>query len=562
MLALARAIDLDSNEAIWLIQSHRANSARQSDVVRSVSGLAFAALLLLGGGFSAIVLDDSAPSGFIIGTSEFFGGWRLLGEFDQLPGGVGILRLGPLAIATAAMLLAWRDRLVQALAAVAAALMLATLLFTYEPRPWDFLRLEGHARYLALFALLIALAVRLISLRSASRCVVVAALAIVVVWPTMIVPVRSLGLVVANEVEIGNARSTQQEPGRRFVIESIPSDRIADYIRKSLDVGARVFSPHQHQLTFNTGRPNASGFAGLVHLIPVEGPEYQDVLRYLEPAAIRRLGFEYVHAPDVWVDSLPDEAAAWLADPNFFELLIRDDAESLYRVLPMLLSLETVPVAGSYEALRQAVPASKTLLLPEMFEATSDAHTRRGWSRTASALSHTRPLGFIDPTWLHLRTPWRAEPLGKEAPDLMVTPVDFLPWVLPPAARQPIWWNEETAVYSLDGTVDPIMPPPPQTEPLPFSVRVSEVHEADGRIAFTAIFDDRAPGQWTGQDWVLVATQGPPWNLPKQVLSNGSTAIAMWLVSYLNPGTGTSSFRYEFDFHAPSLAVQREHGEL
>ena len=43
---------------------------------------------------------------------------------------------------------------------------------------------------------------------------------------------------------------------------------------------------------------------------------------------------------------------------HFCELLIRDDAESLYRVLPMFLSLETVPVAGSYEALRQAVPAS------------------------------------------------------------------------------------------------------------------------------------------------------------------------------------------------------------
>ena len=37
-------------EAIWLIQSRRANSARRSDVVRSVSGLALAALLLLARG--------------------------------------------------------------------------------------------------------------------------------------------------------------------------------------------------------------------------------------------------------------------------------------------------------------------------------------------------------------------------------------------------------------------------------------------------------------------------------------------------------------------------------
>ena len=549
-------------EAIWLIQSRRANSARRSDVVRSVSGLALAALLLLAGGFSAIVLDDSAPSGLIIGTSEFFGGWRLLGDFDQLPGGVGILRLGSLAIATAAMLLAWRDRLVQALVAATAALVLATLLLTYEPRPWDLLRLEDYARNLALFALLIALAVRLASLRLALRCVVIVAIAAVIVWPTTIVPVRGLGRVVANEIEIGNARRTHESLAKRFVIESIPSDRIADYIRKNSEVGARVFSPHPHQLTFNTGRPNASGFAGLIHLLPVEGPEYQDVLRYLEPAAIRRLGFEYIHAPDVWVDGLPDEAAAWLADPSFFELLIRDDAESLYRVLPMFLSLDKAPAAGSYEALRQAVPASKTIFLPEIFEATSNAHVGRSWVRTASALSHTRPLGFLDPTWVHLRTPWRAEPLGDEAPDLMITPVDFLPWVLPPAVRQPIWWNEETAVYSLDGAVEPIMPPPPWAEPLPFSVRVSEVHEADGRIAFTATFDDDGPDQWTSQDWVMIATQGPLWDLPKKVLPNGSTAIAMWFVSYLNPGRGTSFFRYEFDFQVPSLAVRRENGVL
>ena len=153
-------------------------------MVRSVSGLAFAALLLLAGGFSAIVLDDSAPSGLIIGTSEFFGDWRLLGDFDQLPGGVGILRLGSLAIATAAMLLAWRDRLVQALVAATAALVLATLLLIYKPRPWDLLRLEDYARNLALFALLIALAVRLASLRLALRCVVIVAIAAVIVWPT------------------------------------------------------------------------------------------------------------------------------------------------------------------------------------------------------------------------------------------------------------------------------------------------------------------------------------------------------------------------------------------
>ena len=71
--------------------------------------------------------------------------------------------------------------------------------------------------------------------------------------------------------------------------------------------------------------------------------------------------------------------------------------------------------------------------------------------RTARALSHTRLLGAVDPQTIHLRTPWRAEPLGDHVPDLVITPLDFVPWMFPPASRQPIWHNEETAVYALDG---------------------------------------------------------------------------------------------------------------
>ena len=112
------------------------------------------------------------------------------------------------------------------------------------------------------------------------------------------------------------------------------------------------------------------------------------------------------------------------------------------------------------------------------------------------------------------------------------------------------------------GTVEPIMPPPMQTELFPFEVTLSDVVTADGRIAFTATFDDDAPDHWTSQDWVLIATDAPPWNLPKQILPDGSPAIAMWFVSYLNPGQGRSSFSYEFDLREHVLAVRREHGVL
>ena len=333
-----------------------------------------------------------------------------------------------------------------------------------------------------------------------------------IVWPTVAAPVRNIGLAIGNGVELANA----QPPLKlRFVFESLPSDRITAYIRNHTAVDARVFSPHPNSMTFATGRPNASGFSELLHQSRADGPEYRDVLSYLEAAAIQRRGFEYVHAPDEWVEGLPKEA------------------------------------------LRQAVPESATVfLLPYTYY----RWKKRGMIRAASALSHTRLRGVIDPAALHLRTPWRAEPLGDHVPDLVIAPAQFVPWMFPPASRQPIWWNDETAVYALDGAVDPITPP--RAEPFPFSVRVSDARAADGRIAFTATFDDRAADRWTSQDWVLIATQAPPWNLPTQLLPDGTPPVAMWFVSYLNPGKGTSSLVYEFDFLAPRLAVRREHGVL
>ncbi len=157
-------------------------------------------------------------------------------------------------------------------------------------------------------------------------------------------------------------------------------------------------------------------------------------------------------------------------------------------------------------------------------------------------------------------TPWQAEPLGDHVPDLVIAPTQFAPWMFPAASRQPIWWNDETAVYALDGAVERVMPL--RVERFPFSVTLSDVRAADGRIAFTATFDDHAPDQWTSQGWVIIATETPPWDLPTQLLPGGMSTVAMWFVSYLNPGKRTTSLVYEFDFLAPGLAVRREHGVL
>ncbi|MCY3800349.1 MAG: hypothetical protein OXG46_02095, partial [Chloroflexi bacterium] len=545
-------------EGVWLIQSRQAGALQRSDVIRSASGLALAAMLLLAGGLSSLILGSSVTSGLSFGTSDQFGGWRLLGALDRLPGGVGVLGLGPVAVCFAAILLAWRDRLVQVLAAGAGMLLLVTLLLTYDHGPPDLIRLEGHARNFALFALVLALGVRFAALRSSHwRYAAAAAFIALVAWPTIVLPARNLGLSIRSGVDIANAQSTQRPPGRRNrMLEHLPADRIASYIRDNTPVDARVFSPTPYHMTFATGRSNASGAHGIVHYTEFSGPAYRDVREYLEPAAVRRLGFGYVHAPDSWVAGLPDEAVSRLNDPDLFELLVRDESESLYRVLPAFVTLEAPPPPGSYEALRQAVPATATVYLfqPAGFDT-------RPFMRTAWALSHARGLGVLDHTGIHLRSNRQAEPLGNRVPDLVIVPTLLAPWMFPAASRQPIWWSDNTAVYALDGAVDPIMSPPPD-EPFPFSVQVLDVREANGRITFTATFDDRAPDQWTGQDWVLIATQAPPWHIPTQLLPDGAPQIAMWFDSFLNPGRGTSSLAYEFDLRAPSLAVQREHGEF
>ena len=545
-------------EAVWLIQSRRAGAVRRSDVLRPAAGLALAAMLLLAGGFATLILGDPASSSLWLGWNEHLGRWRLLGTFDRLPGGVGILGLGPLAVAGAAVLLAKRDRLVQALAVGAGLLLLTGLLMNYGPNPADLARLEGHARNFALLALLLALGIRLTGLpRARWRYAAGAAIFALITWPTAAEVVRNVGLAVGNGVELVNAQQPQRPRsyfGGRFWLKSLPSDRIASYIHNNTAVDARVFSPHPDSMTYATGRPNASGFAGLVHLKPRDGPEYRDAFGYLEPAAFRRLGIEYVHAPDEWVDGLPDEAAARLNDPRLFELLVRDETESLYRVLPAFLSLDTPPAPASYEALRQAVPASTTVFLPAIVES-------KRLNRTAWALSHARLLGAIDPARLHLLTPWQAEPLGDHMPELVIMPPDFVPWMFPPDSRQPIWWNDETAVYALDGAVDPIMPPPRWTEPFPFSVQLSDVRETDGRIVFTATFDDRGPDQWSGQDWIMIATEAPPWNIPTQLLPEDHTpATQVWFSGQTWPGRRMTSLAYEVNLLSPSMAFRDSGG--
>ena len=564
LLALWAGLD-----AVHLRRAWCANSLARGAVLRSTAGLALAALLLLAGGRFAGFLSGAASVGLTLAWNEHQEGVRLLGAFAPRSGGVALLGVGPVVVAGAAALMARRDRLVQALALGSGVLALAYLGLRYTPAPFDVDRLAGHGRNLALIALLLALSVRLARLPPRLRYAASGLLVVLLIWPTVVGPARSLGLALGHGPLLADAQPGQRQLsgsaafGRYLRVAPI-SERVAAYIRDHTAVDAHVLDtvwPFWH-VQFDTGRPNNAGFYGMTHQFFHLGPEYWDALRYLEPAAIRRLGIEYVHATDAWLAGLPSRAQGWLGDPRLFELLVRDGGERLFRVRPAFPSLDVSPHPASFEALRQAVPPSATvyLVIPPR-----DIQTLR----VASTLSHARLVGQVDTRELHLLTPtsWRIDPLTDETPDLVVLPSSAEAWMFPPSARTPIWWtNNNVAVYAPTGAVPQILDAPmldaaSADDSLPVLTEVSDVTVADGRIEFRATFDERASEGWTSQDWVVLEGDRSPWAIPTEVFrERREPTIAKWFAGLLSAGSATTSHVYRVDARVPELAVRNDGG--
>ena len=546
-------------EAVHLSQFWHGRSVTRELILRSAVGPGLAALLLaVGGGLITGVLVKSVGGGLTLGWIDDPGSRRLLGFLELLPGGVGVLEIGLIPTAIAAGLLARRNRLALALVAASSAFLLAALTLQYEPAR-DVTRLDGHARNFALLALLVALASRLPALRPRWRYAAGPLIGALILWPTAIGPVHNIGQALSRGPQFADARSGPPDVLwsflGRYVIRQPPSEIVAAYIRNHTATDARILSPSPTGLSVVTGRANAAGYARFAHYSYEPGPEYLDAIRYLEPAAVRRRGFEYIHATDTWATELPDRARRWLADPRFFEPLIRDGVDVLYRIQPAFLGLETAPTPASFEALREAVPASATVyfspsILPKDVE-------RLAALRAAEALWHARRLGAEPSSILHLQTRVPTEPLGSIPPDFVVASALLTPSALNPGARQPTWWNEELAVYALQGGAKPIsMPPRPS-----FGVSLSEVYAAEGRLAFTTRFTDRARDRWQGQDWLVMATDGSPWAFPSEFEADGQRhAGTQWYAGQIAPGQETTLHVYEFDPRAAKLAVSDADG--
>ena len=553
-------------EALRLVRDRRAGAAMLAPALRSGVGLALAGLLLLfgGGALSGILGGGAGSPSLTWARSLNASHWPVLGGFEARPGGVGLLSLGPVAVAGAAAALARRDRLVLALAAGAGLLVLTWLVLDYPPRPEDLGRLTGHARNLALVALLLALSARLASLRcSRWRYAAGALLAGLVVWPTVVAPAHSLGRTLGHGVQLANAgwawraALEQDETAalRRHPMSGM-SGHLAAYLRESTAVDARVLDTSLNlAVLLNTGRPNNWGFAGLIQQSWRPGPEYRDARHYLEPAAFRQLDLAYIYATDAWVAALPARARSWLADPSLFDLLARDGDEALYGVRPAFLALETTPHPASYEALRAVAPATVIYLPPQ-----SDWDNKLRLLRVASVVAHAQLVGAGgDPEILHLRSsaPWMVTSLGARLPDLIAVPLLHGGWLFPPAGWRQVWRNppDRIAVYAPTEAVEP----PLDVASPAVSVRLADVRATEERLTFTTTLDDRAQHQWSGQDWVLVPADASPWAIPF-LRHDGQPDIEQWFAGQAVAGRGTTTHTYVFDARASSLAVRGANG--
>ena len=541
-------------EAGWLLQSRPARAALGRLALRAATGPTLAALLLaVGGGVISGVLTGSAGGGLSLGWTADADSRQPLGLFVALAGGIGLLGIGPAVVAGVAAGVARRNFLPMTLAGASAGFLLAAFILQYEFAEHDVVRLDGHARNFALLALLLAVGRRLSALRARWRIAAAALIAVLVTWPTVATPLGKVALAVGNGIQLANAEPGSSDFGEsaRFIgrdsVPSFASEAVTTWIRKHSASDARVLSPHPHDMTANTGRPNASGHLAFVHLFPVSGPEFSDAITYLEPAALRRLGIAFVHAPDAWAADLPDHAASWLVNSEFFELVVRGESDALYRVLPAFLRLDSRPAAGSFEALRQAVPAKTGVYLSRELGPLAAI-------RVASALSHAHMMGEVSTANLHPLTRFDAEPRGDQTPEIVVASTHLPSTVVPSDDGVPIWRNDQVVVYTVGADIVPLMPPP---APPQQSVAISDVRVSDERIEFAATFANPTSERWTSQDWVVLDANASLWRVLESLESGRGTP---WFGGQIDPEPGSTTFNYQFHAAKGQLLVLNADG--
>ncbi len=527
----------------------------------SVTGPALALLLLaLEGGTLTGIFTGGLGGSLSLGAPRDIVESRMLTTFHPSNGGLGILGLGAIPVAGAALLLGGRTRLALALILGSSVFVLAALTLRFSAFQFDVGRLDGHARNFALLALLVALSVRLHGLRPRWRYAVAGGLVVLIIWPTIATPAQKIGRALDRGIQLSNARpappsdfvASLQHMGRH-VLDPFATANVGAHIRSHTKTDARILSPSPIAMAIETGRPSASGFAGHIHLFPFTGPDYEDAIRFLEPTALRRLRFSYVHATDAWIAGLPSRAQAWLADSTLFAPVYRDGTHSLFRIEPAFLAMHPAPTPQSFEALRRAVPHSADVRISAGIQTISAL-------RVAAALPHARLSGSLTPSNLYLLTEIPINEASESPPDVVVVARDRAmnasTHVFPV-----IWWNDAAVAYASSPDAAAIAPPPqPESN---FAVRISDVRRTVNQLAFAATFMDRASDRWTGQDWLLIEVDSSPWSLPRSYAPDGYALVgARWYAGQAVPSSERARHSYTFDENSQQLAVQHADGTL
>lgn len=533
-----------------------------NEFIRSLFGPALATILLaVGGGPISAFIAGSATSGIHLGWFDDPSRRQPLGSLTTtLPGGIGLLGLGAVPVAIIALLIRGKRLFVLALSVGSMAFIFVSLTLKYEPAPHDLFRIDGHARNFALLAFLLAAAIWLGNLRERWRYTASILIFTLITWPSAVGPLRMLALEARQGINLSNAGPKLNVSNPPELLEASPlnvgrysttnpmSDAVRDYIRNQTSIDSRILSPKWTLVTPSTGRLNASGFVRYSHATSASGPNYMDAISFLEPVALRRMGTTHIHAPNAWSAMLPDRARRWLHNPQLFELLIRDEADSLYRVLPAFLHLSPVPDPRSFEALRLSIPASSAVRVL--------GFTAEESLRIASTLAHTRLLGTFPRGDIHLRTEIISYPPHSAPPDVVVIARDR-PGPYSLRFARPIWWNGSAIAYATKPSSIPTIDPPPQPD-AQFTIHLSEVRQSNDRITFSATFSDRASTAWTGQDWLLISGRDLPWALPTE--ENGVTVASLaWFAGQITPG-GETTHVYEFGARKNQLAVRDHNG--
>ncbi len=531
-------------------------------IARLTTGPTIAALLLA---FEAGVITDilfgSQKTALSLAWHSDPASRRPFGTLEALPGGVGILGIGPAPIAVIAVLMGRRKQFILALSAASLIFLIAALTLQYTPAPHDITRFDGHARNLALLALLFAVP-KALSHLSLNQCYAAVSMVFaLVVWPTTIVLIHEIVRAIGRGIHFSNAVPTDRTPSSglligtvgRYTHSSWATVKISKYVLTHVPVDARILTPHPEAMTIATGRPNAMGFTNIEHFYPVSGPDYEDAIHFLEPAALTRLQVEYVHATDDWIDNLPVNARNMLQDPQYFQRLIRDGSHALYLARPAYRSLATSPHSQSFEALRHLIPTSATVLL-------ADELTRLDKLRVASVLLENRLLGKR-PTGMHLITDIPINPPESEVPDVIIVPID-LPFGVDTSQFPIIWWNDRAVAFTSDPSLAPEVDPPPPPTP-GIAVSISDVTSTAEVIEFTASFDNHSIGQWTGQDWLVTKLSDPPWSLPIQYAADGFTlAGQLWFAGQIHPTNHRAIHTYRFHPLDGTMLALKDTGEF